>query len=106
MKSTTRITLCLCLLFALAELPWVQSCGPGGCPDCPSNPDIKAIDCDCPEMADHPMCLGRIDDEASHLMSTIASKYTPTWMKQKSSPKICFPINLPSTKEVEYVFHI
>ena len=87
MKSTTRITLCLCLLFALAELPWVQSCPPDGCTDpmCPSNPKIKLIDCDCPVMANHPMCckkshpmmcLGRIDDEASHLMSTIASKYT------------------------------
>ena len=83
MKSTTRITLCLCLLFALAELPWVQSCGPDpddwyqGCnPRCPSNPDLKLIDCDCPVMATHPWCLGRIDDEASHLMSTIASKYT------------------------------
>merc|ERR1712011_44880 len=85
MKSTTRITLCLCLLFAIAELPWVQSCQPNSyCMACKPKADPLfdfELDgsggCYCSQsenLKSNFNCIhDRIETEDSHLMRFLMS---------------------------------
>ena len=90
MNATMRITLCLCLLFAIADLAWGGACD--GCSKrCSGQPGTCGWSCTCKSWAESTILCGyeyqpdwcdriepdslRIEATTSELMSTLVSKY-------------------------------
>ena len=91
MNATMRITLCLCLLFAIADLAWGGVCDGPCTKKCSGQPDTCGWACTCKSFAESSMLCGyeyqpdwcdriepdslRIEATTSELMSTLVSKY-------------------------------